>query len=61
MGEVRVVPTGRRAGAFGPVEVSASGNADREVLVAHDAGTINSHKARKKKLRKQVNQVHYDR
>ena len=40
--------------------VSASRNLDREVLVAHDAETINSHKTQKK-LGKQVNRVRQDR
>ena len=46
MGEV--VPRGWRDRAFRPEEVSAAGNSDREVLAAHDAETIISHKAQKK-------------
>ena len=35
-------------------------NSDRKVLAAHDAETVNSHKAQKY-LGKQVNKVCYDR
>ena len=55
-----LVPRGWRDRAFRPEEVSASGNSDREVLAAYDAGTTNSYKAQKK-LEKQANRVRYDR
>ena len=58
MGDVG--PRGWKDRGFRREDLGASGNSDRDVLAAHDAETINSHKAHKK-LGKQVNRVHYDR
>ena len=40
-----LVLRGWRYRAFRPEEASESGDSDRQVLVAHDPETINSHKA----------------
>lgn len=54
------MPRGQRDRHFRPGEASASWNSYREVLAAHGAETINTHKT-PRKLGKQVKRVHYDR